>query len=70
MIAAREGHLAIVKILINHGANVNNKNMSGKFFILWNIILLNFYTIFSFYIFDFKNKNTIHGSDANLKVIF
>ena len=28
MIAAREGHLAIVKILINHGANVNNKNMS------------------------------------------
>ena len=30
MVAAREGYLAIVKILINYGANVNDKNKSGK----------------------------------------
>ena len=35
MVTAREGHLAIVKILINHGANVNDKNMAGKFFPVW-----------------------------------
>ena len=30
MVAAREGHLAIVKLLVNHEANVNDKNKSGK----------------------------------------
>ena len=33
MTAALEGHEDIVKYLINHGANVNDKDMLGKFFI-------------------------------------
>ena len=43
MFAASNGHADIVEYLIAQGANVNNKNMSGKFFILWTIILLSFY---------------------------
>ncbi len=31
MTAALEGHEDIVKYLINHGANVNDKDMLGKF---------------------------------------
>ena len=33
MTAAVEGHEDIVKYLINHGANVNDRDMLGKFFI-------------------------------------
>ena len=37
MFAARSGHLDIVKLLLNQGANVNDKSNDGKFLILYFI---------------------------------
>ena len=37
MLAARGGHLDIVKLLLNQGANVNEKSNVGKFLILYFI---------------------------------
>ncbi len=37
MLAARGGNLEIVKLLLNQGANVNEKSIVGKFLILYFI---------------------------------
>ena len=37
MFAAQYGQLDIVKILLNQGANVNDKSITGKFLILYFI---------------------------------
>ena len=36
--AAEEGHLGIVKLLLNKGANVKAKDDDGKFLILYFIV--------------------------------
>ena len=43
MLAVRDGHEAIVKLLIKHGANVNEKNISGMFFISFKNLWLKIY---------------------------
>ena len=40
MFAASNGHADIVKYLIAQGANVNNKDEEGKFFILKSWLFL------------------------------